>query len=267
MPAPRLLVREGKPVPEWTLPPREFRAQIKRVEQENARFSKTAARLALENQRLTQELQAQLDEVRASRTRIVEAGTAERQRLERNLHDGAQQQLVTLSLLLQLARTRPVARADDELTATLEEAGRLARATLAEIRALAHGLHPAILSEEGLGGALEWLAQTAPVPVLVEAAPRERLSEPIEAAAYFVVSEALTNVAKYAHASKASVSAVRMNGTLTVEIRDDGVGGADAAGGSGLRGLADRVAALDGRFAVESPVGGGTCVRAVLPCA
>ncbi|MBA2294408.1 MAG: histidine kinase [Actinobacteria bacterium] len=225
-----------------------------------------ATRLALDNQRLADELRTQLDEVRASRTRIVEAGTAERQRLERNLHDGAQQQLVTLALLLQLARTRPSVKTDEELAETLEEAGRLARATLAEIRALAHGLHPAILTEEGLGGALEWLAQSAPVPVRVEVAPRERLSEPVEAAAYFVVSEALTNVAKYARATEATVSAVRANGRLTVEVRDDGVGGADAAGGSGLRGLADRVAALDGRFALESPPGGGTCVRVELPC-
>lgn len=225
-----------------------------------------AARLALENERLRDELRAQLADVQASRARIVEAGTTERRRLERDLHDGAQQQLVRLSLLLQLARSR----ADndrDELPALLSEAGDLAKEALSEIRALAQGIHPAILTEEGLGGALEWLAESAPLPVRVLEAPDERLPESVEMAAYFVVSEALTNIAKYAQARSATVQASRRDAKLVIDVVDDGVGGAEPSRGSGLRGLADRVAALDGRLEVESPPGGGTRVRAEIPCA
>ena len=225
-----------------------------------------AAKLALENERLRDELRAQLGEVEASRTRIVEASTAERQRLERNLHDGAQQQLVRLSLLLQLARTR-LEDGRNDLPALLGEAGDLTKDTLAEIRALAQGLHPAILTEEGLAGALEWLAESAPLPVRILEAPEERLPESVEVAAYFVVSEALANVAKYAQARSTTVQARRRDGRLVVDVVDDGVGGADLSGGSGLRGLSDRVAALGGRLVVESPRGGGTRVHAEVPCA
>ena len=137
---------------------------------------------------------------------------------------------------------------------------------LAELRELARGIHPAVLSDCGLPAALEALANRAPMPVELEEAPTGRLAEPVEAAAYFVVAEALTNVAKYAEATRASVQLRRDNGSLLVEVADDGVGGADAARGSGLRGLADRVSALDGRLEVESPVGGGTTVRASIPC-
>ncbi|HEU5206697.1 MAG TPA: histidine kinase [Gaiellaceae bacterium] len=225
-----------------------------------------AARLALENERLRDELRAQLADVQASRARIVEAGTAERRRLERDLHDGAQQQLVRLSLLLQLARSR--AGGDrNELPALLSEAGDLAKQALGEIRALAQGLHPAIVTEEGLSGALEWLAESATLPVRVLEAPEERLPESVEMAAYFVASEALANIAKHAQARSATVQASRRNATLVIEIVDDGVGGADPSRGSGLRGLADRVAALDGRLGIESPPGSGTRIHVEIPCA
>jgi signal transduction histidine kinase len=225
-----------------------------------------AARLAVENERLRDELRAQLADVQASRARIVEAGTAERRRLERDLHDGAQQQLVRLSLLLQLARNQ----VDDdrsELPGLLSEAGGLAKEALGEIRALAQGLHPAILTEEGLAGALEWLAESAPLPVRVLEAPEERLPESVELAAYFVVSEALANVAKYAQARSATVNASRRNAKLIIDVVDDGVGGADPSRGSGLRGLDDRVAALGGQLELGSPPGGGTRVHAEIPCA
>jgi signal transduction histidine kinase len=224
-----------------------------------------AAGLALENERLDAELRARVEELRASRSRIVQATDDERRRLERDLHDGAQQRLVSLALNLRLARSKidedPAAAAEliDETAAELGEA-------TDELRELARGLHPAVLSDRGLGPALEALAGRAPVPVALGDPPAERLPAPVESAAYFVVAEALTNVARYADASRAEVSVVRDNGRVEVEVRDDGVGGADPAAGSGLRGLADRVAALDGLLQVESRAGEGTTVRAVIPC-
>jgi PAS domain S-box-containing protein len=203
------------------------------------------------------------EELAASRMRIVEASDAERRRLERNLHDGAQQRLVATSLAVRMAARRvtddPTARemldgAGDELLRALEE-----------LRELARGLHPAVLADHGLRAAIEAVADRAPVPVAVDVPLAERLPESVEAAAYFVVCEALTNVAKYAHASEARVRVERSDGQATVEVVDDGVGGADESGGSGLRGLADRVEALGGRLVVTSPVGEGTAVRAQLP--
>jgi signal transduction histidine kinase len=225
-----------------------------------------AASLALENERLNAELRARVEELRASRARIVQAADEERRRLERDLHDGAQQRLVSLALNLRLAgsklETDPAGAA-----ALLEEtASELGEATT-ELRELARGLHPAVLSDRGLRPALEALAGRAPVPVELGEPPAERLPAAVESASYFVVAEALTNVARYANASHAEVSVSRSNGQVEVEIRDDGVGGADPAAGSGLRGLADRVAALDGRLEVESPRGAGTTIRAVIPCA
>ena len=203
-------------------------------------------------------------ELRASRSRIVEAGDDERRRLERNLHDGAQQRLVSLSLALRLAQARlrddPDA-ADQILTAAGEE---LTHA-LAELRELARGIHPAVLTDRGLAAALEALAARAPLPVELTADLDERLPGPVEAAAYYVVAEALTNVAKYAEASAVEVRAQRHNGRVVVEVADNGVGGADPLLGSGLRGLADRVEALDGELEVESAAGTGTTVRAVIP--
>ena len=225
-----------------------------------------AAGLALENERLNVELRARVEELRASRARIVQAADDERRRLERDLHDGAQQRLVTLALNLRLAAAK--LETDPEAAAALlsETATELGEATT-ELRELARGLHPAVLSDRGLRPALEALAGRAPLPVELDASQPERLPEAVESASYFVVAEALTNVARYAHASRAEVSVSRENGEVEVSIRDDGIGGADPEAGSGLRGLADRVAALDGRLEVVSPPGGGTTVRAVIPCA
>ena len=203
-------------------------------------------------------------ELRASRSRIVEAADEARRRLERNLHDGAQQRLVSLSLALRLAQVKvhdDPDGADQILTAAGDE---LAQA-LAELRELARGIHPAVLTDRGLPAALEALAARAPLPVELSTSLDGPLPGPIEAAAYYVVSEALANVAKYAEASAVQVRAERQNGRVLVEVADDGIGGADPAGGSGLRGLADRVEALDGRLEVESAVGEGTKVRAVIP--
>ena len=214
---------------------------------------------------LDAELQARLEELRASRARIVEAGDAERRRLERDLHDGAQSRLVALALLLRTARKR--AGDDSPLTGLLDQAQEELQTSLGELRELARGIHPAVLTDRGLAPALESLVARAPVPVTIEAAGAEGLPPPVESAAYFVVSEALANVAKYARANHASVTVRRSNGRVSVEVRDDGVGGADPGGGSGLRGLADRVAALDGTLAVESPAGGGTRLHAEIPVA
>ena len=225
-----------------------------------------AARLTLENERLQAEVRVQLEEVRASRARIVTAADAERRRLERDLHDGAQQRLVNLALAMRMAQQQAKGAPDAELVATLEDASAEVRSALAELRELARGLHPTILTEAGLGPALESLAERSPVPTTIEAAPTGRLPSPVEATAYFVVSEALANVAKYSGAAGAGIAVERKNGRLVVEVRDDGIGGADPDSGSGLRGLADRVAALDGTLRVDSPRGGGTRVIAEIPC-
>jgi signal transduction histidine kinase len=225
-----------------------------------------AARLALENERLQAELRAQLEAVRASRARLVGTADAERRRLERDLHDGAQQRLITLSLALALARDQAVDSGDPQLSATLAEAVSEASLVLSELRELAHGLHPAILTEAGLGPALESLAERSSLPTTVICVPGERLPSPVEATAYFVASEALANAAKHSHASLIRLAASRTNGALVLEIADDGAGGADPAAGSGLRGLSDRVAAVGGSFQVTSTAGEGTRVTAEIPC-
>jgi signal transduction histidine kinase len=223
----------------------------------------SAAGLRMENERLDAELRARLEELRASRARIVEAGYRERRRVERDLHDGAQQRLMALALSLKLARSKldedaaEAGKLLDESTAELEQA-------TAELRELARGIHPGLLSERGLVPALEALASRAPVPVDLTAEVEQRPAAGVEAAAYFLVSESLANVAKHAEAESASVSVAQSNGFLTVEVLDDGSGGADPDG-SGLRGLADRVAALDGSFTVADNEGGGTAVRARIP--
>ena len=224
-----------------------------------------AARFALENERLQAELRLQLQEVRASRARIVQAGDDERRRLERNLHDGAQQRLLALGLAVQLARAKLGPTADGA-AALLDEAEEELRAALDELRELAHGIHPAIL-DQGLGPALRSLAERAPVPVRLVAVPGERLGGAVEAAAYFVVSEALANVVKHAHASSIRVSITRRNGHAVLDIEDDGVGGADPSRGSGLRGLLDRVQALGGALELDSAPGRGTRIHAEIPCA
>jgi signal transduction histidine kinase len=224
-----------------------------------------AAGIAIENGRLHVELRARLEELRGSRSRLIDAGQKERQRLERNLHDGAQQRLIALSLDLSLL--------EQELGADGGSTGqRLAHArqeiatSLGELREVARGIHPAVVSGHGLAVALEQLTARAPVPVRLQVVVDERLAEPIEVAAYYLVSESLANVAKHANASSATVEVSRTNGVVVVEIVDDGVGGADSERGSGLRGLADRVEALGGRLRVWSPVGGGTRVKAEIPC-
>jgi signal transduction histidine kinase len=224
-----------------------------------------SVRLVLDNQRLLADLGSQLEEVRASRGRIADAASLERRRIERNLHDGAQQQLVALSLLLSLAADGAASHDDKRLIAQLDRARKLTGDTLADVRSLAHGIHPAVLTEDGLGAALEVLARRSPVPVEVTVDVDERLPEATEATAYYVVAEALTNVAKYADAGRVDVRIARSASGITVDVEDDGVGGATLTGGSGLQGLADRVEALGGSFEIHSPRGGGTRLRASLP--
>lgn len=224
-----------------------------------------AAALTLENERLAAELRAHIEELRSSRARIVQAADDERRRLERDLHDGAQQRLVALALNLKFARTSFEDDPDGART-LLDDAIEELTAATAELRELARGIHPAILTDRGLDAAVHALAGRATVPVEVGAVPTERLSPPVESTAYFVVAEALTNVARYSQASFAAVDIERENGTLVVEVRDDGIGGADPAHGSGLRGLSDRVASVDGRLVVTSEPGSGTIVHAEIPC-
>jgi signal transduction histidine kinase len=223
-----------------------------------------ARRLTDANARLQAEVEAQLEEVRASRARIVEAGDRERRRVERDLHDGAQQRLIALSLELRVARSRLGAGGASDLRDSLDRAAAEAQAALVELRDLALGIHPLILTESGLGEAVESLADRTPVDVSVDVGS-ERYPPAVEGAAYFVISEALTNVTKYADATSAAVRVRRRADRLTIEVEDDGIGGADPRSGSGLRGLADRLAALDGTISVVSPAGRGTKVSAVIP--
>jgi signal transduction histidine kinase len=224
-----------------------------------------AAALALENERLQAELRARLEELRASRARIVEAADDERRRIERNLHDGTQQRLVSISMALGLAEAK--LQSDPAgAGAVFGEARQGLSAALEELRELSHGIHPAILTERGLAAALDDLTMRAAVPVELAVAGNDGLPEQVEAAAYYVVSEALANVAKYAHATSARIRVQPADGTVVVEVADDGIGGADAGRGSGLRGLTDRVEALGGRLWLSSPPGQGTIVRAEIPC-
>jgi signal transduction histidine kinase len=208
-------------------------------------------------------------ELHRSRARIVEATDAERRRLERDLHDGAQQRLMSVSLALRLLRSRldQPGRSNEEAIAASDEAASALRIAIKELRELARGIHPAILTEAGLGAAITALADRSSVPAVVSSVPDRRLSAAVEATAYFVVSEALANVAKYASATRASIGADCVGSTLRVEIGDNGVGGADGSRGSGLRGLEDRVAAVGGRFTIDSPIGQGTLVVAEIPIA
>jgi signal transduction histidine kinase len=223
-----------------------------------------AAGMALENARLQAELAARIEEVKGSRLRAIEAGQTERKRLERNLHDGAQQRLVALSLQLSLLERQ--LKDNPGAGEQLGQAQRELAQSLEELRDLARGIHPAVLTGHGLAVALEQVAARAPVPVVLRVDVEERLAEPIEVAAYYVVTECLANLAKHAQASRAEVSIVRTGGEVVVECVDDGIGGADVDAGSGLRGLADRVEALGGRLRVWTPPGGGTRVRAEVPC-
>jgi signal transduction histidine kinase len=224
---------------------------------------RATAGLVLENERLAAQVRSQLVEVRASRARIVAAGDAERRRIERNLHDGAQQRLVALSMALGLEASRagepaagPLSRAQDEI----EQA-------IGELRELARGIHPTLLRDDGLEAAVLSLARRMPLPVTVLGSVSTRILDTVELAAYFVVAEALTNVVKHASATEASVVLDHDEARLRVTVRDSGVGGAHIAPGSGLAGLRDRLDALDARLAIDSPRGGGTTVRAEFPCA
>jgi len=224
-----------------------------------------AAGMSLENARLQAELRARVEELRGSRARVIDAGQKERQLLERDLHDGAQQRLIALSLRLSLLKKRlPY---EPEVRQELDAARSEIALSLGELRDVARGIHPAVLSGHGLTVAVESLAAHAPLPVRLVICVEDRLSERVEVAAYYVVSESLANVAKHAHASEARVSLERRGDYLVVEIVDDGDGGADTERGSGLRGLADRVEALGGRLRVWTPLGGGTRVQAEIPCA
>jgi signal transduction histidine kinase len=210
------------------------------------------------------QLQARVDALQASRDRAVDAAEAERRRIERDLHDGAQQRLVALAMDLGMARAK--LETDPEAGAALVgEAHEEAKRALTELRDLARGIHPAVLADRGLDAAISALAARSPVPVGVEVATG-RLPGPVESAAYFVVAEALTNAAKHAGATEIGVRITRHRDLLVVEVIDDGAGGADPAKGTGLRGLADRTAAVDGHLTITSPAGGPTVIRAELPC-
>jgi signal transduction histidine kinase len=225
-----------------------------------------AARLALVNARLHAEVRSQLETVKQSRARIVSAADEERRRIERDLHDGAQQRLVALALELRSAQRHLDESGDPEIERLLSSTADELQVAVEELRALAQGIHPGTLTQGGLRSALEALAARMPLPVTVEATP-ERLSPDVEATAYFVACEALANVVKHAQASRAEVRAERANGLLVVEVSDDGIGGAAAQNGSGLRGLADRIEAHGGTLVIESRSGAGTRVRGEIPCA
>jgi signal transduction histidine kinase len=225
-------------------------------------------RFAVENERLAADLRRQLAELRASRARVLEAAEQERTRIERDLHDGVQQRLLAVALSLQEARQQ--ARRDfpqGRFLAGLEETAEMLLAAIDELRETARGIHPALLSDEGLGLAVTSLARRAAVPVSLELELDGRLPPAVETTAYYVVAEALTNITRHARASTAHVRIARFAELLEVEVSDDGDGGADASRGSGLRGLADRLDAVAGRLEIDSPAQGGTRLRALIPCA
>jgi signal transduction histidine kinase len=225
-----------------------------------------AARLALVNARLHAEVRSQLETVQESRARIAAAADEERRRIERDLHDGAQQRLVALALELRSAQRQLDTGDDAEVASLLASTADELQVAVEELRELAQGIHPGILTQGGLAHALEALAARAPLPVTVDATS-ERFAPDVEATAYFVACEALTNVVKHAHASHVTIAAVREDSQLVIEVSDDGLGGAERERGSGLRGLADRVEARGGRLLVVGAPGGGTRVRGEIPCA
>jgi signal transduction histidine kinase len=219
--------------------------------------------LEQENRRLRAELQAQTQELRGSRARLVAVGDAERRRLERDLHDGAQSRFAGVALHLRLAQRK--APPDSELARMLDEAIAELSGGIDELRELARGIHPAVLTQRGLEAALQSLAARAPLPVDVRATLAGRLPAALETAAYFAVSEAIANVVKHAGAEFVAVDVRVECGRLVIDVADDGRGGATAAAGSGLSGLADRVGALDGRVEIDSPAGAGTRLHVAIP--
>jgi signal transduction histidine kinase len=224
-----------------------------------------AASLALDNERLKAQLRAELLQMRASRSRIVAAGDRELQRVERNLHDGAQQRLVGLALMFRLASRR--AAGDAELTALLADAARELSDAISELRELTRGIHPAIVDDTGLRGALESLAERPGLPVDLQVDLPDRLPEVVEVAAYYLVAETLTNANKHAQAARVTVQAHVLDGVLRLIVSDDGVGGAEPSPRSGLQGMADRIGALGGDLMIDSPLGSGTTVAADIPLA
>jgi signal transduction histidine kinase len=222
----------------------------------------SAAALAIDNERLKAELRARVEELRVSRVRIVEAADDARRRIERDLHDGAQQQLVSLALDLRMLKAR---LGDSGLQTMVDQLGAKLAEALAELREFARGIHPAILSERGLGPAVEALVDRAPLDVDWHVDLDERPPAAVEAATYFVIAEGLTNVVRYAHTKRASVNVRRVGGDVEVVVSDDGVGGATFDGGTGLRGLNDRLAVLDGSLVLSSPEGAGTRLQARIP--
>jgi len=223
--------------------------------------------LGTELQHRLHQISVQAAELQAAARRIVAAQDEARMRIERDLHDGAQQRLVTLALGLQAVAERAASAGDDRLAAQVEASRHQLSQALVELRELARGIHPAILTQEGLEAAVSFLGERAPLPVKIDMRLERRLAPDVEATAYFVVSEALTNAAKHSEASSISVRGSLRNGDLCLEVSDNGRGGAEGHGGSGLQGLVDRLATLDGRLTVHSPVGGGTRLRADIPCA
>jgi signal transduction histidine kinase len=248
------LEREGETLAAFVYDPAIEREDPGRVEAVGS-----MARLALENERLAAQVRAQLEEVRASRARIVDAADAERRRIERDLHDGAQQRLVALAMRLDQAREGSAESAAliDATTAELLTA-------IQEVRDLAHGLHPTILTDSGLAAAIEALAERTPFPI-VSTVTERRFPAEVEATAYYVVAEALTNIARYAQATEVRIDVTARDGLLVVEVADNGRGGADPATGTGLRGLGDRLATVGGELSVKSQAGTGTVVTATLP--
>jgi signal transduction histidine kinase len=253
-----LIERDGVPVAALVHDP------ALRDEPELLEGVRAAAAISLEHARLQAELLARLEELKGSRARIIEAGDTARRRIERDLHDGAQQRLVALAMALRLAefRIHDDPEAAEKMVASAREE---VKESLSELRELARGIHPAVL-DQGLGVALESLATRSPIPVSLTLGIDDRLPSAVEIAAYFVASEALANIGKYAQASRVAISVRRQDGLAVITVADDGVGGADAAAGSGLRGLVDRVEALGGRLHVDSPAGGGTVLAAEIPC-
>jgi signal transduction histidine kinase len=234
-----------------------------RSEPELVRNVAAAATFALENERLQAELQASLRQVAESRARIVRASDDERRRLERNLHDGAQQQLLSLSVTLSLLESR--AAADPATRDLMRTAREQLAESLAGLRELARGIHPAVLSDHGLAVALETVVARTPLPVLLSV-ETERLPPPVEVAVYYLVCETLANVARHSRATQAEVLIARRGDWAAADVADNGVGGADPSSGSGLRGLADRIEALGGSLSIESPPGSGTRIAARIPC-
>jgi len=225
-----------------------------------------AVRLTIDNEQLQGELEAQLAEVAASRARIVAAGDAERRRIERDLHDGAQQRLVASAVGLQLAMARLADSPDDRVREVLEQTAAELRGAIQELRDLAHGIHPSVLTEFGLAAALESLVNRSPLNVSLSVDVPSEPEGVVAATAYYAVAEALTNAMKHANADKIAISATGSEQSISIEIEDDGDGGADIHRGTGMAGIADRIASVGGSFAVDSALGAGTRLVIELPC-